>query len=303
MISIIICTINPTNLLNISKNIENTIGVPYEIVAIDNTQNPKGLTAIYNEGSKKAKYENVCFVHEDVKFQTQDWGKVILKIFTNEEVGLVGVAGSSHKPKIASGWGALGLQEKFIKINLIQHFKFVNQPPIKQYQNTENEKLAQVACLDGVLLISKKSIIEEFPFDEKLLKGFHCYDIDLSLAIGQKYKVAVTYEILIDHFSEGKTDVNWIADTILIHDKWKNILPISINPIDHSEKIRCEKHTYKNFIRLLRIYAPIKTAFKVLNSGEIKTLKKSTYWKLWIITFRIYFLEKHSKKPYNKRLI
>ena len=48
------------------KNIANTIGTEYELVHIDNSDPKYSIYEAYNEGVKLSKYDNLCFLHEDV---------------------------------------------------------------------------------------------------------------------------------------------------------------------------------------------------------------------------------------------
>ena len=77
MLSIVICSVLPERLLQISQNIHDTIGVEYEIIAIDNKEKKWPIARAYNEGACQARYPFLFFVHEDVKFHSQDWGSVI----------------------------------------------------------------------------------------------------------------------------------------------------------------------------------------------------------------------------------
>ncbi len=126
MLSIIICSVDSDQRNQLMQNIQETVGIPYEILAIENKVNPRGISAVYNEGVRCARFEQICFVHEDVRFFTVNWGSILLDLFKDTELGLVGVAGAAHKPKLPSGWGAEGLADRFVKINLIQHFKWNN---------------------------------------------------------------------------------------------------------------------------------------------------------------------------------
>ncbi len=76
---------------------------------------------------------------------------------------------------------------------------------------SEDEGAFEVVAVDGVFLASKKSVIENVPFDEKTFTGFHFYDIDLSLRVAQKYKVLVTTDILLKHYSPGDPGKEWNA--------------------------------------------------------------------------------------------
>nr|MBI1230022.1 hypothetical protein [Cytophagales bacterium] len=288
MISVIICSINAAQLARIRENIMSTIGVEYELLAIDNTRNPRGICAVYNEGARNAKYEHICFVHEDVQFNTSGWGRVLSSIFQDLSWGLIGLAGAAHKPKLPSGWGAEGLHDRLVKINLVQHFRN-HKPAELQYQNTEKERLAEVACVDGVFLASTKSILMRIPFDEKLLKGFHGYDLDLSLAIGKHYKVGVTYEILAEHFSEGTLNIDWLRSSLLIHQKWANSLPKTVVPITKKEKTICEKRTYRFLLPILKKNKALGYSLQVLHQGELMRLNILTYLKMYISLGKVLF--------------
>ena len=71
MISVVICSINKILAEQVSKNIHDTIGVPFELIVIDNNLLKKGIAHVYNLGAGRAKYDVICFVHEDVLFQTK----------------------------------------------------------------------------------------------------------------------------------------------------------------------------------------------------------------------------------------
>ena len=62
MISIITCSIKPHEAESLRKNIENTIGVPFEFIAYDNRGTGKGICQVYNECAENARYENLCFI-------------------------------------------------------------------------------------------------------------------------------------------------------------------------------------------------------------------------------------------------
>ena len=56
----------------------------------------KGICEVYNSLAALAKvFIFRCFVHEDILFQTLDWGLSVEDIFSqNPAMGVVGVAGS-----------------------------------------------------------------------------------------------------------------------------------------------------------------------------------------------------------------
>lgn len=264
MISIIISSANNIFLKQVSENIAATIGVPFEIIATDNSKGEYGICAIYNRGMLKARYDILCFMHEDILIKTDNWGQIIVSLFKNDtQLGLVGVAGSSYKPITPSSWGGIGGETAYV--NIIQSYKHKKKKPKHVYHNPHDETLARVACVDGVWLCTTKSIAKEITFDETTFKGFHGYDIDFSLSVGQKYKVAVTFEILLDHFSEGFYDKTWMQENLKLHYKWNRQLPINIEQITLKEMFHIEKNTFKLFIeQLIKFKFPIVTAFKIL---------------------------------------
>lgn len=230
MISIIICSNDPTLLLNLEKNISETIGIAYEIISIDNRHSSKGLCQVYNEGYLKSNYDILCFLHEDVKFHTINWGIMLVNLLKIKDIGLVGVSGSVYKSSFPSSWAAC--KDKFYRMNTIQHYP-ESPSPLTHKINPEEENYSYVVTVDGVLLATRKEVFDEFSFDKKILNGFHGYDLDLSMQIREKYKVVVSHQILLEHFSSGNFNSKWLEDTILIHKKWQDLLPINF---DNSRK-------------------------------------------------------------------
>ena len=104
MLSIIICSVLPERLRKISQNIDETIGVEYEIVTIDNREKCWSIARAYNEGARQAKYPNLFFVHEDVMFHSRNWGVIIENKLREPDCGVIGFAGSKVKLKCYSGW-------------------------------------------------------------------------------------------------------------------------------------------------------------------------------------------------------
>jgi len=281
MISVIICSANKNLLNQVSENISATIGVPYEIISTDNSEGKQGICSVYNRGILKAQYDILCFMHEDVLIKTNNWGQVITDAFKQDSnLGLLGVIGSSYKSVTPSGWGGLGPNTYYS--NLIQHHKHSNKPSKHHFRNPKNEKLSRVACVDGVWLCTPKKIVSQFMFDEINFTGFHVYDLDLSLAIGQKYKVAVTYDVLLEHFSEGSFDKNWMLDSIKLHEKWNNILPINCESLSRDQVIYSEKATFKHFIKLLSsLNLPLSHASKMLRmNNKYLNLDLKLFFKL-----------------------
>lgn len=229
MISIIICSKKDKINEILSKNIADTINVPYEIVLIDNSDNKYSIFSAYNEGIKRAKYPYLCFIHEDILFRTSNWGKLLINAFeTDNKIGMVGVIGSSILFDIVYGWwdtyahvGSIIQSQKGDKKTA--EIKTTNN------NNTQLKLLDAVVC-DGLFLAFPKSIFNKIHFDSKTYKGFHCYDLDISMqVINIGYKIKVIDNILIEHFSSGNLDNEFINTCLLFSNKWHKLLPISID--------------------------------------------------------------------------
>ena len=238
MISIIVCSRNPAELSRFSESVSGTIGLPFEIVAIDNSQNKHSIFSAYNEGARRSRYDLLCFSHEDIAFHTKDWGKILEQIFTTDaSIGLIGVAGSNYRTLVPSSWGSHADSNY---INLIQGSGRDKTEGQHWINNPTKETLANVVCVDGVWFCTRKQIALSTGFDEKTFSGFHCYDIDYSLSVLQQFRVAVTSEVLIEHFSQGSYSRDWIEASLTLHQKWQNSLPVSANGPQQACRIEFE---------------------------------------------------------------
>lgn len=300
MISIIICSVNPQLLAAVKLNIADTVGLPFEVIAIDNRNTSAGICEVYNNGATKARFDLLCFMHEDIIIQTKNWGKIVAELLNPQTgIGLVGVAGSYYKTFSPSGWGAASGDTDCL--NIIQGFK--NKGPednLILYKNPFNQKHTEAAVLDGVWLCTTRDIALETKFDQQTFTGFHCYDLDFSLNVGQYHKVVVTYEILLTHLSDGSYTRTWMMETIKLHDKWKNYLPVLRGKLPDGKWKKLEKHTFRDFVRLLiRFNLPLSIAQNLLWT---KIFLHKMGLSLWLnMNFHLYkFIKKAKKKPEYK---
>lgn len=293
MISIIISSVNKQQLIDVKKNIEQTIGVPYELIAIDNSSGEKGVCEVYNAGAKLAQYDIFCFMHEDVKIHTNNWGVILHKIFCeNSELGLVGIAGSQYKALTPSSWNCYDINTpNAYYFNLIQDFKYDSKEKTISLSNPTDVRLARVASIDGVWMCCSRQSFQSYHFDEKLLKGFHGYDVDFSLGMNQNYEVAVTFEILIEHFSEGNFDAKWLKDILKVHKKWNYMLPLNFTNITEYDLIKDEKRAFKNVLKKMW-----KLGFKssdmqsaIYNSRQSRIFNFPLILKLYSQLFKLLF--------------
>lgn len=260
MFSIIICSIHPLYLKQLRINIEESIGQPYEIIVWDNRTAKKGLCEVYNMLAAKAIYPYLCFIHEDILLPINQWGSRLVNLFEQEKsLGLIGISGSKYKSKTLSGTATGILEYDRLEI-LHQNAK---KETVTLFSNPSHSELEYTVTMDGVFLITRKTVWQEFPFNETLLKGFHLYDLDFSFRIQQKYRIAVLFGTGLTHLTEGGSfGDQWVEDTIRWHRSNHLSLPVSTD-VSESEmraleskirkkwlfRLRTEKISFKNKLR------------------------------------------------------
>jgi hypothetical protein len=57
------------------------------------------------------------------------------------------------------------------------------------------------------------------------------------LQVSKTHHAVVTYEVLLEHFSEGNYDQTWIEETLKLHKKWINYLPIDLEGAIKKRKV------------------------------------------------------------------
>lgn len=272
MISIIISKYHPTLIENLKENIKNTIGVPFELVVIENGEGKMGLCEVYNMGAQKARYEILCYAHEDIEIQTMNWGGKVIEIFSQQErLGLLGAAGLGYKSLSPSGWWYDYANPKIIFTNYIQSNGKRNMEELF-YSNPQNKNLSAAVCVDGFWFCTRKYVALELRFDDSTFKGFHCYDIDFSLRVFQQYEVAVCFGILIKHYSDGGYNSEWINETLMLSKKWEDVLPF--NGADfNKQSLRQEEVLAFNFFlkRMVICHYPLKQVFFLLWSSKVRS--------------------------------
>lgn len=290
MISIIICSRNNRISQELEENIQNTIGNNYELITIDNSKNEYSIFSAYNFGTKLAKYPFLCFMHEDILFHTQDWGRKVINHFLDSKVGIIGVAGSYYLPKMPGSWWS----SNFSTINVIHTINGETKTDRWDYK-VENVLSNNVVILDGLWFCIPKVVMNQLSFDEKTFSGFHCYDSDICMQIMTlNYKVKVIYNIQIEHFSAGIKDKLWLKSIFKFYLKWKNHLPIS--SIELSNKMVSEGNYYNAWsiledikINKLGLIYILKIWFYYISSNPL--VNKRNWILLLVLIKKIYMPE------------
>ncbi len=261
MLSVIICSRNKTITDDFYNNINSTIGCEYELIIIDNSENHYSIFEAFNLGIIKSEGLLLCFLHDDIYIHTKGWGNILINIFKSDKnIGLFGVAGTKIKTKTPSAWWDCPEDQKLI--NLIQHIP--NREKEKWNIGFNLSPLEDVVAIDGVFMAMRKD--KRIYFNPKS-SGFHNYDLNISFEYKKYgYRIIVTNQILIEHFSLGNINSDWVKSTYNIHNLYKNILPLSLEHYKVSRTL--EVTNSKKFILKCLKYNNIKLAF----SGCIKLL-------------------------------
>ena len=263
MISLIICSRQPDIPQLLKDNIAETIGVEYELVVIDNSKNQFSIFQAYNEGVCRARYPYLCFMHEDILFHTQNWGKNVVEHFKDEKVGLIGVAGGHYMADCPSSWNStLVYSENYLMSSIENGLKETTHFNRLSYFNGLS---VEVVAVDGVWFCTPKSLFKKAKFDDQTFKGFHCYDLDICFQVRNTgHKVLVVSDVLIEHFSGGNWNIEWFENLLLFFNKWKECLPqivgVELTSEDMAireefvrEKFELLNHLFKSQSEIIRI--------------------------------------------------
>ena len=227
MISVIVCHKNINHLNEFVKSTEDTIGkIEYEIIVVDNTKSEYYLTSAYNEGVRRSNGDVLIFAHEDVRFETKNWGNIIEKIFKNtKDIGVLGVAGTNLLLTNGQWWfpGTNHMYGEVIHESNGRIWKTI-------FSKGSGEK--EVVVLDGVFMACKKEALEKdnIQWDEEF-DNFHFYDLSFCIPFLKKgYKNYVTYNISIKHFGMGETTAEWEHYRHVFVNKFQKSFPFKIRP-------------------------------------------------------------------------
>lgn len=258
MISIVVCSIKKELFKYLGENIKRTIGlVGFELIKIDNTIEKLSIAKAYNKGLSQARNEIVVFVHEDVIFHTQGWGRILLHHFeANPRAGLIGVAGTKLKLRAPST--LYDPKGEFYVVNILQ---WAQNKKIKHdsfgWKDT-SDVIQEIVAADGVLLALRK--VEGVRFDERI-KGFHGYDLAISLSYRIRgWSVFAVNDLLIEHFSIGTINKDWVKAIERLYHLYHKQLPQNLTA--ETDLRLLEILAFERFIKLCLTLGEKKTGFR-----------------------------------------
>jgi GT2 family glycosyltransferase len=243
MISLIICSRTPALSQKLANNIAETIGVPYEIVLLDNSANTYGICQAYNIGVQQSKYDVLCFMHDDIFYHSKNWGLNVLNHFKTPEVSAIGIVGSPYCTFMPGPWWGSGL----IYEHILQANNPETTPALKSNAGSANQR--QVVVVDGSWFCIEKAAFNKVEFDEKNFPGYHFYDADISMQLYTAgYKTYAIADVLIYHASMGNINNDWINSAFAFQKKWANNLPANCLAQNNKPVFAYEYKTLNGFI-------------------------------------------------------
>jgi hypothetical protein len=220
MISIVVCSAKEHRFVKFSQSVADTIGVPFEIIRIDNRGNEYSICGAYNKGKQMCQYDIICFSHEDITFETKNWGRILIDILKDPGIGMVGVFGLCFFSLFPYAWIDFDEAEGQMIVGAIKG------DPVVRHQRFPSDSIAEVGGVDGIFMVTRKDVITKFKFADDILKGFHGYDIDINMQIRQHYKIVVTRNIMLYHESGGVFNDSYYESMRMISKRWKKDFPV-----------------------------------------------------------------------------
>lgn len=180
------------------------------------------LTEIYNRALEEASSDIIVFCHDDIIFETKNWGEKIIKHFhKNQEYAILGVAGTDHM-----------INGKWWEIRNAMHGTVKHTDGKKVWENKYSKsygnQLKEMVALDGLLLAVNRPKLST-KFDETF-KGFHFYDISFCYENHIKgSKLGLMSNIKLIHKSVGGTNKEWEDNKLIFESKHSEDLPTNLN--------------------------------------------------------------------------
>jgi predicted nucleic acid-binding protein len=214
-----------------------------EVIEIVNNGD-KSLSQTYNEILNKSSNDIVVLCHDDIYFDSKNWGKKLLSHFEKSDFGIIGVAGTTDIPKSGMWW-----EDRNKMVGIVNHENEGKKWESK-YCNNFNNIIQEVCLIDGLFIGLKKSKIKK-QFNENV-KGFHFYDVYFSTENHlEGVKIGVVYDVRITHKSIGMTNEKWEENRVKFSELFSEKLPINLRPlIDYNQiKYDVKKDTYRLVIQ------------------------------------------------------
>jgi len=203
-------------------HIKKTVGIKdAEIIEYINKGEP--LTKFYNKALKQTKNKIVVFCHNDIIFNTKNWGKKLISHFNDSRFGILGVAGTTEMQSTGRWW-----QNPSLMLGQVKH-THEGKTWNSAYSPKFGDEILESILVDGLFFAVHKDRLKN-SFDEDI-KGFHFYEVDFCFKnhLGGT-KVGVITNITITHKSIGQTNEEWEKNRRQFVENHSKNLPYSLKP-------------------------------------------------------------------------
>jgi GT2 family glycosyltransferase len=184
----------------------------------------------------------------------------------------VGFAGSMLKVKACTGWHSISRYG--VCLNYVQRQKSHDTGAVEDVMcvsNPKNLSYSPVVPLDGMCQFVRKDVWNKVRFDQEFLKGFHCYDVDFSIAVSVAgYRNWVCHQVLIKHMSFGGYSTEWYDENVRMHKKWEGVLPLYA--VDELTPFRKRRYEFLAEVELMRF---------MIARGLVRKCKPVYIWYYW----------------------
>ena len=254
-------------------HIKNTIGCNHKICRYVNN-NEFSLPEIYNKALSEHHTEDSIFVfiHNDILFKTNNWGRVLLSKFNSYNYDIIGLAGTASLGEDGIWW-----TEKPKLYGIVNH-----TDGFREWESGFSPSFSgikDVVAIDGVFIaVNPDTIIHKF---DESYKGFHFYDISFCFPnYLDGCNIGVTTDIRIIHKSVGITTPEWEENRKKFIDENKDELPITTDfeikdVIQHKIKLKNEP--------LVSVIIPTKNHYEILEKNILSWKKFTNYGNYEII--------------------
>jgi len=214
--------------VGLSQEKSEVVIIPY------NNDGDLSLTETYNDLWECASFYKdavFVFIHHDIHFKSNDWGRTLLDLFNNNEVDIIGVAGTEMLYQHGSWPFDENFQPDIKSKNLWGKMWQLNEqdePYLSNFTGTAKKckTLQPVVVVDGIFIAFNPDTCSTFDED---FDGFHFYDISFCVKNhAQGKRVAVTETIEIFHESRGYTNEAWDQNRLKFCAKYLPYLPLSV---------------------------------------------------------------------------
>jgi hypothetical protein len=221
MISVITCTTKYTAGDLQERNVAKTVGTEHEYIAIDGS-NGIGLAGAYNYAISQVRGDICVFIPDDVYFMKMNWGTILRNKFTDQSIGMIGVAGTQYLFHDKCSLTAAG--RPFIKGRIVQHLE--NGDFFAVVYSQENGDFDVVAC-EGAFMAIPTELFQYVRFDDVSFDGMYFYDMDMSMQMRRGRRVVVTTDIVVKKRTQAKFDKAWQHYGQIFLQKYAQELPAS----------------------------------------------------------------------------